>query len=153
MVASTRRRISISISSTVASSNGEFDPLFGSIFDGGIQAVAESTPKAHVDHHLRLIQVIRVDDLSCVVDRVDDCAVAGTAALAVEDFQRNHFRSRGYPDDSFAIGECCNRSGYVGAMAVAIFERAFAADPTFRPVFVDLEIPGGLENTESITKA
>ena len=32
-------------------------------------------------------------------------------------------------------------------MAVAIGERAFAADPTFRPGFVDLEIPGGFENT------
>ena len=131
MVASTCRGIAICISTTIASSNGKFDALVGSVFNGGIQSMAEAAPKAHVDHHLRLIQAVFVDDLSGVVDRVDDCAVAGPAPTAVEDFQGDHLRTRGYPDHAFAIGERCDRAGHMGAMAVAIGQGAFAADPTF----------------------
>ena len=83
------------------------------------------------------INAIAVDDFNRVINGANDRAVAGATAIAIEHLEGDHLSSRCNADNANPIGECCNRAGHMGAVAIAIGESVFSAHPAFGPGLID----------------
>ena len=66
-----------------------------------------------------------------MIDRADNCALAGTSTAAVKDLQRNHFCAWSHTDDPYPVGQSCNCAGNMGSMPIAIGKGTFAVDSAF----------------------